>query len=265
MDSIANILPNAIPTPTESPRGILSLKVAPPPADCPDCGVVGYFRNDVAPGEKGFGKLIPCPNPAHQRDRLERLAKVSNMLPQELDRSLDDIIQSENNQAMLEAARAMIADPYGWLYIWGGPGNAKSETLIAVVNELNRIGKGPAVYTKFASLIEFMRDAFSERKKKDNDPDTDMGYIARFERLKAVKVLAIDEMDKARETPFMNDFRFDFLDERYRAGIAGQTITLFASNENPATLPDAVWDRVRDGRFKVVENTAPSARPKMRR
>jgi DNA replication protein DnaC len=193
------------------------------------------------------------------------MAKVSNMLPAELNRSLEDIKPLDGNRAMLAAARKMVSDPFGWLYIWGGPGNAKSEVLIAIVNELNRTGSGPAVYTKFTTLIEYMRDAYSERKKKDNDPDVDMGFIARFEKMKAVKVLAIDEMDKARETPFMQDFRFDFLDERYRAALAGQTITLFASNENPATLPEAVWDRVRDGRFKVVENTAPSARPKMRR
>lgn len=193
------------------------------------------------------------------------MAKVSNMLPAELNRSLEDIKPLDGNRAMLAAARKMVSDPFGWLYIWGGPGNAKSEVLIAIVNELNRTGNGPAVYTKFTTLIEYMRDAYSERKKKDNDPDVDMGFIARFEKMKGVKVLAIDEMDKARETPFMQDFRFDFLDERYRAALAGQTITLFASNENPATLPEAVWDRVRDGRFKVVENTAPSARPKMRR
>lgn len=193
------------------------------------------------------------------------MAKVSNMLPAELNRSLEDIKSLDGNRAMLAAARKMVSDPFGWLYIWGGPGNAKSEVLIAIVNELNRTGNGPAIYTKFSTLIEYMRDAYSERKKKDNDPDVDLGFIARFEKMKAVKVLAIDEMDKARETAFMQDFRFDFLDERYRAALTGQTITLFASNENPATLPEAVWDRVRDGRFKVVENTAPSARPKMRR
>jgi DNA replication protein DnaC len=265
MESIANIIPNAIPTPTES-RQLTST-----PTDgnhlpgCPDCGGLGFLRADVAPGEKGFGKPIPCPNRVHQGERLERMAKVSNMLPAELDRSLADIKPLDGNRAMLAAARKMVSDPFGWLYIWGGPGNAKSEVLIAIIAQLNREGKGPAVYTKFATLIEYMRDAYSERKKKDNDPDTDLGYIARFEKLKAVKVLAIDEMDKARETPFMQDFRFDFLDERYRQALAGETITLFASNENPATLPEAVWDRVRDGRFKVVENTAPSARPKMRR
>lgn len=206
-----------------------------------------------------------CPQPAHQADRLARLARVSGMRPEEMARCLSDIRPISGNAAMLDAAAAMLKEPFGWFWIWGGAGNAKSEILIALANELNGNGHGPAVYTKFTNLVDYMRDAFTERKQRADDPDMDLGYIARFERLKAVKVLAIDEMDKVRDTPFMRDFRFDFLDERYRQGVNGQTVTLFASNDNPATLPDPIWDRVRDGRFKVVHNQAASARPYMRR
>lgn len=167
---------------------------------------------------------------------------------------------------MLKAANDMLIKPYGWLWLWGGPGNAKSEVLIALVNELNLSGHGPAVYTKLTTLIDYMRDAFNERKQRDtHGPGVDLGYIARFERLKGVKLLAIDEMDKARDTPFMLDFRFDFLDERYRQAINGDTVTLFASNSNPSQLPDAIYDRVRDGRFKIIHNQAGSARPNMQR
>lgn len=215
------------------------------------------------PGHPEFGKLTRCPNPAHQAERLDRLAKVSGMMPEEVCRSLSDIKPVGGNEVALKAAREMLAKPYGWLWIWGGPGNAKSEMLIALVNELNARGDGPAVYTKFTTIVDYMRDAFSEKKKRQSDPDTDLGYVARFERLKAVKVLAIDEMDKVRDTPFVQDFRFDFLDERYRQGIYGKTVTLFASNSDPSTLDDPIWDRVRDGRFKVVENKAASARPYM--
>lgn len=232
---------------------------------CPLCAGAGFLRLDYPVGHPRFGRPETCPHPSHQVERLNRLAQVSGMLPEEMGRCLDDIKPVEGNAAMLEAARAMLDKPFGWLWIWGGPGNAKSEILIALVNELNARRRGPAVYTKFSQLLDYMRDAFDERKKREDDPDTDLGYIARFRRLRSVKVLAIDEMDKARVTPFMNDFRFDFLDERYRLGITGQAVTLFASNETPATLPDPIWDRVRDGRFKVVHNQAGSARPKMRR
>lgn len=272
-----------MPTPTVSP----ALTPSPAIELCPLCCGNGFLRLDNPVGHPRFGKFEPCPHPSHQADRLARLARVSEMQPGEMARRVSDIkrveqrvkikqfdpaqnkeieaVEIRSNHAMLDAANQMLADPHGWLWIWGGPGNAKSEVLIAMVNELNERGHGPAVYTKFTKLVDYMRDAFDERKRRADDPGFDLGYIARFNRLKSIKVLAIDEMDKVRETPFLNDFRFDFLDDRYRQGVNGQTITLFASNDNPATLPDPIWDRVRDGRFRVVHNQAASARPYMRR
>lgn len=180
-------------------------------------------------------------------------------------RRLSDIKPIQGNQEMLKAANDFINTPAGWLYFWGGPGNAKSEALIAIVNELNASGRGPAVYTTFTRLIDWMRDSFRERKAQEKDADTDLGYIQRFNRILKIKCLAIDEMDKARSTEFADEFRFHFLDERYRQAVHGQTCTIFASNSNPNTLPEPLYDRVRDGRFVIVENKAGSARPNMRR
>ena len=106
---------------------------------------------------------------------------------------------------------------------------------------------------------------FRSKERDKHGVAIDLGYIARFNELKAIKVLAIDEMDKARDTEFMFDFRFHFLDYRYRQAVNGETITLFASNSAPSNLSDVLWDRVRDGRFKVIHNTAGSARPHMKR
>lgn len=182
-----------------------------------------------------------------------------------LDRKLSDIRPSPGNQAMLDAARAMIDNPRGWLYVWGGPGNAKTEILLALVNHFNQAGRGPAVYTKFTKIIDHMRDSYSEKKKRAFDPFADMGYIERFQRLVQVPVLAIDEMDKVfRETELAQEFRFDFLDDRYMQALSGETITIFAGNKDPRTFPGVIWDRIRDGRFKIIHNTQPSARENMR-
>lgn len=158
---------------------------------------------------------------------------------------------------MIEAAKRVINDPKGWLYIYGGPGNAKSEILIAIVNEINAADKGPAMYVKFAQLVNWMRDAFG--------PDSwqHLGYIDRFERIKAIKVLAIDEVDKIRMTEFSTEFQFDFLDERYRQAIHGETVTIFAGQTSPLELPDPLSSRIQDGRFEVVYNEAGDARPDM--
>jgi DNA replication protein DnaC len=232
----------------------------------------------VSPSDPRFGKPIACDGPFHTPDRLARLAALSNLSAGDLTRRLSDIDEMhyfrkvravdddgkeiwcdelESNRAMLQAARKMIKDPFGWLYIHGGPGNAKSEVLISIVNEANGSGNGPAMYVTFSHLVNWVREA--------NKPGAAEDYIARFDRLLNIKLLAVDEMDKARSTEFADEFRFHFLDERYRQAIRGETQMIFASNSNPDILPIPLWDRIRDGRFKVVENTAPSARPRMRR
>lgn len=253
-----------------------------PQDNCPECGGLGFFRQDLAPGDPGFGKLVRCDHPTHAPAQQKRLASVSGLDQADLSRRLKDInlthfntpklvdgVPIDNwisNRAMLIAARQMIDSPKGMLYIWGEPGNAKSESLIAIVNELNAKGYSPAVYTKLSKVVEYMRDSFAELKYRESRgaEAQDLGYIARFNRLKAVKVLAIDEMDKIRNlTGFVEDFRFDFLDERYRQAGRGETVTIFASNTDPADLPMPIYDRIRE--FTIVENTAPSARPHMRR
>lgn len=224
---------------------------------CPDCNGLGFFRLDVPITDRRFGKPIPCENPVHTADRVNRLTALSNLGAGDLARRLTDIKGNDGNRKMLKEAWDMINSPSGWLYIWGGPGNAKTEVLISIVNEINEARRGPAMYVTFAHLVNWVREAF-----KDN---ADEGYIQRFNRLLNIRLLAVDEMDKARGTEFSDEFRFHFLDERYRQAIRGETMMVFASNSNPNTLPVALWDRVRDGRFRIVLNTAPSARPHMKR
>ncbi len=77
--------------------------------------------------------------------------------------------------------------------------------------------------------------------------------------------MAIEEFGKSRVTEFTQEFRFDFLDERYEQALRGETVTLFAANSSPAELPQALRSRIEDGRFQVVENGAGDARPDARR
>ena len=217
---------------------------------------MGFFRLDVPPTDRRFGKPMPCDNPFHTAERLDRAAQLSNLHAGDLARRIKDIDPYPGNVAMLIASRQMVDRLAGWLYIWGGPGNAKSEVLIAIVNEVNDAGRGPAMYVTYSHLVNWVREA--------NKPDATESYIQRFDRLKALRLLAVDEMDKARETEFSQEFRFEFLDERYRQAILGTSAMVFAGNTDPALLPLPLYDRVNDGRFTIVENTAPSARPHMR-
>jgi DNA replication protein DnaC len=249
---------------------------------CPECGGVGYFKLDLPHTHPDFGKLVRCQNEVHQPQFVARLAARSGLVPEDLETRLADFREVHrhekngdgkvlvSNREMLEQARQFTLEPYGFLYLWGGPGNAKSDVLIAVVNEINlKAGQAVAVYIKFSKLVEYMREAYIEHQKRKADPFARATYAERFDQVKAVKVLAIDEFDfdgeKLRETPFVQEFRFDFLDDRYHLAVHGRTATVFASNSPPESLPEPIFDRIRDGRFKIVHNTAPSARPAMRR
>jgi hypothetical protein len=73
-------------------------------------------------------------------------------------------------------------------------------------------------------------------------------------------------MDKVKESEWLQEFRFQFLDNRYNSAHNKQTMTIFAGNPNPAAIyDDVLYDRFRDGRWRIVENTAPSARPGLQR
>ena len=174
---------------------------------------------------------------------------------------------------MLRACRRMLERPWGWLYLWGETGTAKSLALKALCNQLALRGLAPVVYIKFTRLVDILRDAFAEkeahRRHLAGNPLSEnwhnLGYLDRFERLKQIRVLAIEEFDKERLTGFAERFRFDFLDERYEQALRGETITLFAANSGPEALPAPLRSRLADGRFQVVRNEAGDARPALRR
>lgn len=235
---------------------------------------MGFYRQAVPLDHPEFGKPVKCDNPIHHEAQLQKMSKLSGLLPGDLTRKLSDIYPNRENVRMLKAARKMINNPTGWLYLYGSPGNAKTEVLIASVNEINQAGKGPAMYLKFSTLLNYMRDAFSEIKYRTSQiqsgkpPDEFAvgNYLTRFNRLKEIKVLAIDEFDKVNvSTNFAEEFRFDFFDERYHQAIHGETATIFASQTGPndPSMPEPLSSRLNDGRFTVIKNEAGDARPDM--
>jgi len=238
------------------------------PSNCPVCKGAGVIAKPVEFGDPEWGKrgnIEPCPHPCHVPERAAKLAHISGLNEADLDIRLSDISLSRGNAGMINAAREFIAGGTAaqWLYIWGGYGNAKSVCLMAVVNEINASGRGPAIYVKMTDLVEHMRAAARASKDLANGVEAGMAYIHRFNTYKQTPVLALDELTRVRDTALAEDFVFNFLDERYRGALRRQTSTIFASNTNPAALDGALFDRMRDSRFQIVENTAPSSRPTM--
>lgn len=224
-------------------------------------------------GHPDFGKPVPCPHPCHDQERLRRLSDLSQLTAREQALRLKHIIRSPKNAEMIDAVKQIIARPRGWLYIWGPPGNAKTEALIAAVNEINLAGRGPALYVKLSRLVNWMRDAYGERQYRSermrNGHDWEnRGFLDRYHRVLNMPVLAIDEWDKIRETDFAGEFRFDFFDDRWRLCINEglRFATLFAAQTPPtesAGESGPLASRFSDGRFRIIHNPAGDARPTM--
>lgn len=240
-----------------------------PEFECQECKDKGFVWHDVPYGHPKFGKVERCRNPIHRNTRLEdKLSGLSDLRPEDMNLRLSDIAPIPGNEEMLAGCRRMLQNPRGWLYLWGGPGNAKTIALRAMCNELAQLGFYPVVYIKFSRLIEIVRQARAaefarnEHFKKNGNLDLwDNGYLDTLTRLLKIKVLAIEEFDKAKVTEFVEAFRFDFLDERYEQGIRGETITMFASQYHPSEFTEApLVSRFTSGKFIIAENKAGDAR-----
>lgn len=231
-------------------------------SDCPACRgelYVGRRNDSVYPG---YVKMVVCPDPkgVHGLEGAKRLAQIAGLLPQELELRLSDVLPRSDGSgtaAMVALAKQFVEKPFGFLTLWGGYGNGKTLTLQAIVNELRVEHSIVGAYVRFYDLLEWIRAGFARDAVHD--------ARTRYERIKALPLVAVDEMDGARMTEWADEFRRAWLDDRYRMAVAGEAHTVFAMNADPRTLPGDVWDRLRDGRFAVHHNPDPSARPGMQR
>lgn len=212
------------------------------------------MTRDVPVGHPDFNRTWPCPDPRHNKERLARLARVSGLDSSELNLRLADFkAGNEMTGEVLRVAKTFLEAPAPLFYLWGGYGNGKTLILKALTNEFNGIGR-MAMYTKFSQLLWWMRQVFGKNGDRES-------YLDRYGRIKQVPVLLVDELDKANLTDFALEFQFDFLDERYEAGLRGECFTVFASNSPPDELPGYLLSRIQDGRCLVVENKGKDLRP----
>jgi len=210
---------------------------------------------------------IPCEHCVKQRiDRQTiELQEVSELTDQEKLYRLTSIVKKNraDTTTMVDACQEMLAGNASMLTIWGTNGNAKSVALIAMVNEF--LDRGiPAMYVPSYDLLNWLQDAFHNGEIKSES------MYARLERVKFIRMLAVDELQGIKVTDWRLEQLRNIVDRRWRDGQDGTSFTLFAMNEDPATLEPRIWSRLRDGRnamsgAPVIENNDSDMRPLLRR
>lgn len=192
-------------------------------------------------------EMIRCPKCTNLLDQ-SRLTEDERML------MVDDIVTRSDDKigesiALRFLCKAMLQDPFGFLSVWGVPGNAKSLVLTTLVAEFCRRGK-QAVYFNIDDLTAMLSPG--------EDPEIDgFRYVpgvpdANLNRLKQIPVLAIDELDKLKWSSWQVQKLGALIEHRHRN--SSSLVTLFAMNKHPdkwgsANAIDHLIDRWLDGRF----------------
>jgi hypothetical protein len=218
--------------------------------ECPVCGGSGWLRTDRDLCDPLFGKLSPCDC---QGDReLARLRGLSGLNAHELLVTLSKLRADPGSgtERMVAACRTFIAQPSGFLTLWGGVGTGKTTCLQAITNALMRRG---AVYVSLHELLAYVRGGYN------SDAPDDTAH-ARLQRFESLPVLCLDEIDKVQGSPWVNEQLTALVDARFRSGVAGATGTVLALNQCPDDQPPWIASRLRDGRCCVVHNDGPDAR-----
>lgn len=197
------------------------------------CGGAGCFRYDVPVGHPLFGKTKTC---QCTRERVERADAA------QLDAYRAQLSQSEQTFSLsnwigtdtyaLNIARGAAARGWGLVCFYGNFGTAKSGLLTAIVNDaLNR--KTHARYEVAPAMLRKLRAAYE-----------DDSFDFEFQSLCDVRVLAVDELWRYKDTEWAAERMFELLDYRYR--FWDRLLTVCATNARPDPAQDSLWSRFTD-------------------
>lgn len=220
--------------------------------NCEICRGMGHVRYDVDEHDQMFGKLFPCPNRGRPRVSIERNG-IDERDAKEL--VWDGIYNLNGINLAVDAIIRASSQGSGWVVIWGDYGVGKTRALkTAVAVELR--AKRDAVYVNMSQILNNLMEGFNSDAKTQTETE-------RLKYWASVPFLAIDEVDKIRDTAYSSTRRFDLLDARYESAVNGRSVTVFALNSHPQELPDSIYDRMRDGRFEIIHVSGDSVRPSM--
>lgn len=198
--------------------------------ECPVCAGAGFFVSAGADGRAaGLRRCPRCDN---------GLAARSGLNEQELATTAASI---KGNGDMFALLRWLVGDvlkaPAGWLTLWGAYGTAKTLTAQAIVAGAIRQN----IPARFYHARQLEDGWF-----KDVHGDSSNGQLYR-----EIPLLCIDEIDKANVTnDWVRKGLQELLDTRYRAALAGQSLTILICQVDPAgPMPGDIHSRMSDGRF----------------
>ena len=215
--------------------------------NCPHCYGLGYLRDDVPLGHPNFGRLQPCVCQIEnmsmlQADNLRRKSNIESLtgttfetfLPE--GHSPDPAVRALL-RAAYESCRAFVEDPEKfqnkWLLITGSYGCGKTHLAAAIANHCLAHGT-PVLFINTPDLLDHLRAGFA--------PDADGSYSDRFDELRSVSVLVLDDLGTESPTPWATEKLYQLLNYRYNA----KMLTVITTNKDLKDIDPRVASRLLD-------------------
>ena len=216
--------------------------------NCPLCHGVGYLRYDVPDDHPHFGQVFDCQCRKAQVEAervayLRRLGGLAHLANKRFDTfnpqgaSLD--LHERHRQSLrnaYERAKSYAADPEGWLVITGSYGCGKTHLAAAIANAQLEAGRR-VLFVTVPDLLDHLRSGFSPEQTGEESE-----YIARFEEVRDVPILILDDLGIESPTPWAMEKLYQILNHRYNARLP----TVITTNHNLDELEMRLRSRLFD-------------------
>ncbi|HUS15794.1 MAG TPA: ATP-binding protein [Chloroflexia bacterium] len=202
---------------------------------CPTCGGAGYLRMDVPVGHPNFGRTFPCECKLRElsertHNGMERLSNLDAFADKTFE-SFDPAINGLR-EAFLRA-RDYANNPDGWLVLMGNFGCGKTHLAAAIANAA--MARGLQTYFAIApDLLDHLRSAYA--------PTSESTYDERFESVRTVPLLVIDDLGTENTTPWAREKLFQIFNHRYNYHLP----TVVTTNVDMDNLDPRIASRICD-------------------
>lgn len=153
-----------------------------------------YRQSGVEQGESDLSTLPLLPHMTFDRFDLRALELSDG--------------EREKLRTTVLAARRFAGDPSGWFVLSGGFGVGKTHLAAAIANSQHLNGQ-PVLFIVVPDLLDHLRATYS--------PTSNVSYDKRFEHIKRVPLLVLDDLGTQSATPWAREKLFQLFNYRYMA------------------------------------------------
>ncbi len=136
-----------------------------------------------------------------------------------------------------DAALAYAQDPAGWFVLMGPSGVGKTHLAAAIANHQVEQGVREPLFVVVPDLLDYLRAAFA--------PHTPVPYDRRFDQIRRVDLLVLDDLGIESATPWAREKLFQLLNFRYDAALPTVITTGLKADQLDPWLRTRMFDLQR--------------------